>query len=585
MGMHSPETVQQPLPRTMHVMRIPQSLKTWRVLSGLALFLVMGCTEPTGTPAPETPEPATPTPLLPDADQDGVPDATDCKPDDGTVYPGAQELCDGLDQDCDQVADNGALVAYFYDADQDGHGNPAVTVSACSAPVGYVEPGDDCNDSDPRIYGGAPDICDTLDNDCDTQVDEDIFTFYQDQDRDGHGTSVTGEFCSEAAALEAGYATLSDDCQDLDSSVFPGAPELCDTKDNDCDTQVDEDNQVAWYPDTDKDGYGQNVEPTMSCSKPEGTSNQNGDCDDTQAAINPKAVEACNGVDDNCNSEVDEEGARGEIRYFRDQDQDGFGTSAQSLGSCSSTAPVGYVANDDDCNDLDAAVYPGAAETCNSKDDNCDGIVPGSETQDLDADGIVTCAETLVYSMTFDTGLGDWQERELSGSARWYSSKGMLCENDGSAAGYAYSPELGALTQYTIEADVLAMGTGNDTVGLIFSFVGDSFYALLWQDPTNYYKDYSPAGELELWSCSWNGYYHTCNKLASDPDTGPLTMAADSIGRMGMKVSDKTAEFYFNGSLLYTVTANISQSFSLGRIGVYSDNSDGGVCYDNVVVY
>ncbi|GAB6096499.1 hypothetical protein JCM14469_27520 [Desulfatiferula olefinivorans] len=99
---------------------------------------------------------------------DYVTDNTDCDDDDGTTYPGATEVCDGKDNDCDGTIDDGVgTTTYYYDGDGDGYGTNANTQVGCSAPAGYSENGGDCNDADAGIHPGAFDVCgDGIDQDC-----------------------------------------------------------------------------------------------------------------------------------------------------------------------------------------------------------------------------------------------------------------------------------------------------------------------------------------------------------------------------------------------------------------------------------
>lgn len=173
--------------------------------------------------------------------------------------------------------------------------------------------------------------------------------FYKDEDGDGFGklTDTVHNF-----NVPAGYAADSTDCNDANAAIHPGAVELCNGIDDNCNGQIDEGN--ACVTDRDEDGY------TV----------EQGDCNDSSAAVNPGATEVCNGIDDNCNGQIDE-GVQ--TTFYRDSDGDGYGSSSNTIVACS--VPAGYVTNQGDCSDNNATVHPGATEVCNGIDDNCNGQI------------------------------------------------------------------------------------------------------------------------------------------------------------------------------------------------------------------
>jgi MYXO-CTERM domain-containing protein len=246
-----------------------------------------------------------------DGDLDGAPPCEgDCDDSDASTWPGAPEQCDGADNDCDGGTDENLT------ADADGDGFTSSTSCEGSS--------DDCNDGDDTIHPGAIEVCDFVDNDCDGDVDE------------GFGWDDDGDLYTDA---DCG----GDDCDDERAESHPGAPELCDGFDNDCDGAAPDDELV------DDDGDGE-----TACT----------DCDDEDPAVHTGQSEDCgNGIDDNCNGEIDEAG---------DADGDGY-------GAC------------DDCDDADPAVHPGADEDeCNGVDDDCDGDLHPLEEDD-DGNGFMGC--------------------------------------------------------------------------------------------------------------------------------------------------------------------------------------------------
>ncbi len=146
-----------------------------------------------------------------------------------------EEYCDGIDNDGDGEIDEADSVdagTWYADDDGDGYGNPAVAITACDEPVGYVADATDCNDTDAEINPGADDICDGKDNDCDGDRDDFGPVKYRDADGDTYGNPSNSTTVCDPGS---GWIDDNTDCDDTDDETFPGAIDYCDDGiDQDC---------------------------------------------------------------------------------------------------------------------------------------------------------------------------------------------------------------------------------------------------------------------------------------------------------------------------------------------------------------
>jgi len=311
-----------------------------------------------------------------------------------------------------------SVSAVCIDSDGDGFGSPG----DISCPKGIKT---DCDNTDPKVYPGAPRICDGKDSDCDGRMD-----FSTDIDNDADGVP----WCAG-------------DCNDNNPNIFPGNTEiygtaLCsDGLDNDCDNRTDLLDLDCQNPCTDKDGDGYGNPASTFCPNPQL------DCHDFNAAINPGALDAnCNGIDENCSGAADEgyvptgtncgvgacaatgqnicqsgvvintctpgvpqqEGPMGSPTCSDNIDNNcnslTDANDPKCLTACVDNDGDGYGANGDpscpkgsavDCNDNNAGINPGASDAnCNGIDENCNVIADDQYVPTGTTCGVGACAAT-----------------------------------------------------------------------------------------------------------------------------------------------------------------------------------------------
>ena len=334
---------------------------------------------------------------LSDLDGDGYFSDEDCDDSSILIHPNAEEVCDGLDNNCDGEIDEGVKSLFYLDQDGDGFGIGDSSIEACDAPESYVPNNHDCDDENEYVYPSAEELCDEIDNDCNGEIDENFSgLWYADQDGDGFGDS---ENLIAGCQPDSSWVEDNTDCDDSDSEIHPSAEEFCDGVDNNCDGEIDEDSAIdalMWYQDADQDGFGNPDEIHYSCELVAGYIDNSDDCNDFNNTIHPDADEYCNEIDDDCDGQEDEDSPIGSDTYYQDLDQDGFGDPNNVILAC--IQPLGTQTNSDDCNDSDTSIYLGALEICDGQDNACAGQIPSSESDD-DGDGYVEC---FIHSSGWD---------------------------------------------------------------------------------------------------------------------------------------------------------------------------------------
>ncbi len=240
--------------------------------------------------------------------------------------------------------------------DRDGDGAVSVTFG-----------GTDCNDGNPAVHPGAPEVCDALDNDCDGALNAldpdmpaDLVEWYLDADKDGFGRD---DGMQRSCAVLGGYAHVGGDCDDTDADQRPGQ---------------------TWYLDGDGDGFGLAERPRQQCERPSAYSLQIGDCDDANNQIHPAATETCNRFDDDCDGleDADDPGITGVLTWYPDADGDGYGAEGAGLALCIPASTDVLVGGD--CDDGQFLVHSGAVDAWY---DGIDADCLGNSDHDQDGDG------------------------------------------------------------------------------------------------------------------------------------------------------------------------------------------------------
>ena len=415
-----------------------------------------------------------------DADRDGeTPWCGDCDDTDPLAASTFTEACDGVDNDCD-----GVIPADETDADADG-------AYVCDA---------DCDDADADRSPFFVETCDGVDNDCDGVVAAD------EADADGDGVPV----CETCVG-----ATCTMDCDDDDPAALT----------------------ATRYEDADGDGYGDSATATTACPAPLGWVLAGGDCDDTDAAVSPGAVEVCNAVDDDCDGTRD----------------DGFDGDGDGVGAC------------EDCDDADATISPEVAEVCgDGVDDDCSGA---AELCRYAGEVDVTGADVLLYGDARSDALSHVASADVTGDGVVDGLFSTPLADNGATS------SVGAL--YLIPGPVAADGS----VGAHQRLLGESASDQLGTSfSARHDLDGDGEADLVAGATGDDDAASSAGAVYVIPATSTLT---GSVGSYGWKLIGERANDGFGGSIasLGDLDGDGAPDLAVGAAGADGGGSSAGAAY------
>jgi len=471
----------------------------------------------------------------------------DCHDDIAAANPDAYEECDAddIDHDCDgDLNDPGAAgcVTFYVDVDKDTYG---ITTSQClcEAEGTYTASNnDDCDDTKSTINPGATEgVGDSVDSNCDGGE-----SCYTDADNDGYRDSASTVLASsDTDCNDSGEATDDDgtgDCNDGNSAISPGDPEICDSSntDEDCDGKADNDDlpstgTTRYYKDADGDLYGATSDTgSLLCDASTTYKVTNyTDCNDSNSSINTAATEiAGDEVDQNCDNKE---------TCYKDSDNDGYRPDSTSTVSSSDTDCVdsGEAKSSEpttDCDDTLSTRSPGNNEVCDAAnlDEDCDGLSDDNDSstgstsktryyKDADSDnygdksdsGSLLCDTTSTYKVTNNTDCNDASASINPGATEICDASNTDEDCDGLTDDNDSSVSSTGKTRYYKDADSDTYGDEDDSGSLHCD--ANSTYKVTNKTDCNDASASINSAATEV--CDASNTDEDCDSLADDADS------------------------------------------------------------------
>ena len=490
------------------------------------------------------------------------------------------------------------------------------------------------DDHDPDVNPNVTaDLCNGVDDDCDGDVDEDPdLSWYLDADADGFGDEGSASFVACDPGSDA-YASNDADCDDDSAEVYPGADEVCDGLDNDCSGAADDDPTLfgTWYPDTDMDGYGDaTAASTEGCRPGDDWSSSADDCDDDAASVNPAGDETCNGVDDDCNGETDEDESEW-TAYYEDADGDGAGVDTLVYGCDAESA--GGTDNTWDCDDGNPREPVFVSTLGSSRGDGsldrpynmiqaaidvstvCVSVAGGTYTEDIDFSGRSISVESQEDSST-TTIEGTGRESVVTVTAGESATLRGFTITGGGGSQSSGSSYYWDGTQYVYYYYAYAYGGGlytasstvdlDDVVFVDNLLFDDYFY---YSTSTTYYYGYSYGGAMYVYDSAitmtdvdmignnagyGSAFYSSYGSLVGtrvrvQENTDDYYTTYDSYGTQDWEnliVDSNSSRSSYSGFHAYRSTIGLTNATVVGNdyglLTSYSDVTvDSSIFYDN----